>query len=221
VTVPAPHIAIIGAGGLGGPIALACSAGGARITVCDPDTIELSNLHRQVQFATADIGRPKAEVLASAIRARGGDARGVVEKFTRRTAGTIASDATVVVDASDDPATKFAVADWAVAHGVPHVIAAAIQHEGSVMIGAPGGSCYRCLFESPPTDVPTCGDAGVLGPTVGAVGGVAAAAALALTGSQAAASSTLYVFDDLRTRFTPRVVRFARRADCTTCATAP
>ena len=213
----APHIAIVGAGGLGGPIAFACAASGARITVCDPDVVELSNLQRQVQFASVDIGRPKADTLAFAIRARGWAARGVGERFTAKNAAAIAGDADVIVDASDDPATKFAVADWAVKHRIPYVIAAAIQHEGSVMVGAPGAACYRCLFEEPPADAPTCGDAGVLGSTVGAIGGVAAAAALALAGNSPAADSSLYVFDDLRLEFSPRVVRFARRADCPTC----
>jgi len=220
VTELAPHIAIVGAGGLGGPIALACAAGGARITVCDPELVELSNLQRQVQFATVDVGRPKADTLAFAVRARGGTARGLADRFTRDTADLIAGDAVVVVDASDDPATKFAVADWAVAHRRRYVIAAAIQHEGSVMIGVPDGACYRCLFEAPPEAAPTCGDAGVLGSTVGAIGGVAAAAALALAGDSPAADSSLYVFDDLRVDFSPRVVRFARRADCPTCGPA-
>jgi adenylyltransferase/sulfurtransferase len=217
VSETAPHIAIVGAGGLGGPIAFACAASGARITVCDPDRVELSNLQRQIQFATVDIGRPKADTLAFAVRARGGTARAINERFTADTAVSIAGDADVLVDASDDPATKFAVADWAVANRRPYVIAAAIQHEGSVMIGAPGAACYRCLFEEPPAEAPTCGDAGVLGSTVGAIGGVAAAAALALAGDTPAGDSSLYVFDDLRLEFSPRVVRFARRADCPTC----
>jgi molybdopterin-synthase adenylyltransferase len=217
VTEPVPHVAIVGAGGLGGPIALACAAGGARVTVCDPELIELSNLQRQIQFATVDVGRSKAETLAFAIRARGGQARGVTERFTAENAAALIGDADVVVDASDDPATKFAVSDWAVAHKLPCVIAAAIQHEGSVMVGAPGAACYRCLFEAPPEAAPTCGDAGVLGTTVGAIGGVAAAAALALAGHAPAADSSLYVFDDLRVEFSPRVVRFDRRADCPAC----
>ena len=205
-------IVVVGAGGLGGPIALACGAAGCQLTIVDPDAIELSNLQRQIQFATAEIGRPKAEVLAAAV-----GARAVVDRFTPANADAIAAGADVVVDASDDPATKFAVADWAVAHATPYVIAAAIQYEGSVMVGAPGAACYRCLFESPPADAPTCGDAGVLGATVGAVGGVAAAAALALAAGRTDAAGSITVFDDLRREFSPRVVRFAPRADCPNC----
>lgn len=210
------EVAIVGAGGLGGPIALACAAAGARIRVCDPDRVELSNLQRQIQFATADVGAPKAEILAAAVRARGGDATGAIARFEPATADALCGGADVVVDASDDPATKFAVNDWAVARGVRFAIAAAIQHTGSVLFGAPGTACYRCLFEAPPDEAPSCGDAGVLGSTVGAVGGFTAAGVVATVPPVPA----LYVFDDLRTRSEPRAVRFRRRPGCPACATA-
>jgi molybdopterin/thiamine biosynthesis adenylyltransferase len=222
VSAPPPQIAIVGAGGLGGPIALACAAAGARVSVCDPDRVELSNLQRQIQFATADVGRPKAEALAHAVRARGGEATGTIARFSAETADALAGDADVVVDASDDPATKFAVNDWAVARRKPYAIAAALQHHGSVMFGEVDKACYRCLFEAPPDDAPTCGDAGVLGSTVGAVGGFAAVGAMTLARDHGlgAGPAYLYVFDDLRARFEPRVVRFRRRAGCPACATA-
>jgi adenylyltransferase/sulfurtransferase len=219
VTASPATIAIVGAGGLGGPIAFACSAAGAPLVVCDPDRVELSNLQRQVQFGTADVGAAKAATLAAAIAARGGaPVRAVEDRFAAATADAIAADAAVIVDGSDDPATKFFVADWAVARGKPYVIAAAIQHHGSVMVGVPGAACYRCLFEEPPADAPTCGDAGVLGATVGAVGGLAAAFALALASGATAPESAIHVFDDLRTDLSPRAVFFTRRAGCPTCA---
>ena len=219
MTTASATIAIVGAGGLGGPIAFACSAAGAPLVVCDPDQVELSNLQRQVQFGTADVGRPKAAALAAAVAARGGaPVRAALDRFAAGTADAIAGDAAVIVDGSDDPATKFFVADWAVAHGKPYVIAAAIQHHGSVMVGVPGAACYRCLFEEPPADAPTCGDAGVLGATVGAVGGLAAAFALALASGDRAPESAIHVFDDLRTDRSPRAVFFTRRASCPTCA---
>jgi adenylyltransferase/sulfurtransferase len=215
-------ICIVGAGGLGGPIALACGAAGSPLVVCDPDRVDLSNLQRQVQFATADVGRGKAAALAEAVTARAPVAvRAVADRFAAGTADAIAGDAAVIVDGSDDPATKFFVSDWAVARGKPYVIAAAIQHHGSVMVGVPGAACYRCLFEAPPADAPTCGDAGVLGATVGAVGGLAAAFALALASGDTAPTSAIHVFDDLRTEFSPRAVFFDRRADCPTCSRSP
>src|SRR6185436_19522840 len=152
--------------------------------------------------------------------ARGGSARGIAARWTPDTADELARDADVVVDGSDDPATKFAVSDWAVANGRYYVIAAALRYGGNVMAGAPGVGCYRCLFEDP-VDVPSCADAGVLGPVVGAIGGVAAAVALALTRGDRALAGALLVFDDLRKATEPRIVRFASRRDCPACARAP
>jgi adenylyltransferase/sulfurtransferase len=211
---------IVGAGGLGGPLALSLGAAGLELVIADHDRVELSNLHRQIQFTSADLGAAKAARLAALVTARGGVARGVDARWTPDSAGELAGDADVVIDASDDAATKFAVADWAVANGRCYVISAALRYGGNVMIGAPGAACYRCLFEEP-LDAPTCADAGVLGPVVGAIGGVAAAAALALARGDRALAGALLVFDDLRRSSDPRIVRFAPRADCTACARAP
>jgi len=211
---------VIGAGGLGGPIALSLGAAGIELTIVDPDVVELSNLHRQIQFTAADLGRDKAARLAEQVVARGGAARAVCGRWTADTAGELGGDADLVIDGSDDPATKFAVADWAVMNGRCYVIAAALRYGGNAMIGAPGFACYRCLFEDP-VDAPTCADAGVLGPVVGAIGGAAAAFALALLRGDRRDAGALLVFDDLRRSGDPRIVRFAPRADCPACMGAP
>lgn len=211
---------VVGAGGLGGPIALALGAAGIELTIADHDVVELSNLHRQIQFTAADLGQPKAERLADRVVARGGAARAVVARWAADTAGELGGDADLVIDASDDPPTKFAVADWAVANGRCYVIAAALRYGGNAMIGAPGAACYRCLFEDP-VEVASCADAGVLGPVVGAIGGAAAAFALSLLRGERKHAGALVVFDDLRRSADPRIVRFAPRADCPACAHAP
>lgn len=213
-----PRIAVIGAGGLGGPIALAAAACGAEITVCDGDTVELSNLHRQIQFGEADLGRPKATVLAERIVAGGGRALGVIERFTAATARRCVGKCEVLVDASDDPATKFAVADWARANGRGYVIAAALRYGGNVFAGTPTSACYRCLFEDAPDETPTCADAGVLGPVVGWIGGVAADRALRLRAGDHAVAGSIWTLEDLRDGRPPREVALARREGCA-CAT--
>jgi molybdopterin-synthase adenylyltransferase len=210
---------IVGAGGLGGPIACSLGAAGVELVIADHDHVELSNLHRQIQFTSMDLDQPKAVCLAGLVTARGGTARSVTSRWEAETAGELGADADVVIDASDDPATKFAVADWAVASGRCYVIAAAPRYGGNVMVGAPGVACYRCLFEEP-IDAPTCADAGVLGPTVGVIGGVAAATALALARGDRTLAGALLVFDDLRRGADPRVVRFAPRPGCPACARA-
>ncbi len=211
---------VVGAGGLGGPISFALARAGIELTIVDPDVVELSNLHRQLLFTAVDIGAAKASGRAGSIVARGGAARGRVTRWTPSNADELSADADLIVDASDDPVTKFAVTDWAVANGRHYVISAALRYGGNVMAGAPGGACYRCLFEDP-AEVPSCADAGVLGPVVGAIGGVAAAVALGLVQGDRSYAGALLAFDDLRKVAEPRVVRFAPREGCLACARAP
>jgi len=203
---------LVGAGGLGGPIANGLAAAGHALTIVDPDVVELSNLHRQVQFSTSDLGASKAVVLAGDV-----NARAEVARWTP----ALGDACDLIVDASDDPATKFAISDWAVANGRRYVIASALRYGGNVFAGAPGAACYRCLFEDPVDDAPTCADAGVLGPVVGAIGGVAAAVAIGLAAGDRSLAGALLVFDDLRRVAEPRIVRFAPRPGCPACARAP
>lgn len=214
------RFALIGAGGLGGPIAYALAAAGAELTVCDFDRVELSNLQRQIQFSMADIGRNKADALADELRRRGHDTsslRLIDDRFDDDTADAVLADADVVIDGTDDFATKFRVCDHAVARGLPYVIGGVLRYTGQVFSAYPGaGGCYRCLFEEPPgDDAPTCADAGVLGAVVAVIGAVAARAALELAAGPRA--SSLRVFDDFRSDRAPRTVRFEPRPGCATC----
>jgi len=211
---------VVGAGGLGGPIALALGAAGIELTIVDADVVEMSNLHRQIAFTSNDLAQAKATLLASAVTARGGRAKGYKTRWTTEDADDISGDSDLIIDGSDDPATKFAVADWAVAAGRPYVIAAALRFGGNVFVGAPGSACYRCLFEEP-VEAATCAAAGVLGPVVGAIGGVAAALAIGLARGDRTHAGSIYVFDDLRKSVVPRIVRFAARPGCPSCARAP
>lgn len=210
------RVTIVGAGGLGGPLALSLGAAGFELTIVDPDIVEVSNLHRQIQFASTDVGKAKATLLAAEVVARGGKARGYQTRWTADDADDISGDSDLIVDGSDDPDTKFAVADWAVAQGRPYVIAAALRYGGNVLAGAPGVACYRCLFEEP-VAAATCAAAGVLGPVVGAIGGLAAALAIGLANGDRTHAGSIYVFDDLRASQTPRIVRFAPRPGCPAC----
>jgi adenylyltransferase/sulfurtransferase len=99
------------------------------------------------------------------------------------------------------------------------VISAALRYGGNVMAGAPGYACYRCLFEVRGV-APSCADGGVLGPVVGAIGGLAAAVGIGLARGDRRLAGTLVALDDLRTA-PPRFVRFAPRPDCPACARSP
>lgn len=231
-------------------MAYALARAGVDLTVCDPDVVELSNLQRQVQFRTADIGRPKVECLADELVRRGHERariRAISMRFTADSAAEVVDNVDVIVDGSDDFATKFEVNDQAMRAGIPYVIASVVRYTGQVFAADPGriaqgmGGCYRCLFEQPPApgedEGRTCADGGVLGAAVGLVGGIAARAALALLRSAAddtpaaadaavgrASSSDrhaeqgLWVLDDIRTPEHARHIRFAPRRDCPACA---
>jgi molybdopterin/thiamine biosynthesis adenylyltransferase len=216
------RFAVIGAGGLGGPVAYALAAGGAHaLTIVDPDVVDLGNLQRQVQFTTADIGRRKVEALADEL-VRRGTARSAIRplavRFAADTADRILDGVDVVVEGSDDPATKFAVNDAALARRMPFAIGGVERWSGQVFAGRPGASCYRCLFESPPLDsdpAPSCADAGVLGAAVAVIGGLLARTALDL--AQGGAGGELLVVDDTAISAPPRRVRYNPRPGCPAC----
>lgn len=211
--------ALVGAGGLGGPIACALAAAGARrLLICDDDAVELSNLQRQIQFTTADVGVAKVEALTTELVRRGYPRERIEPHKTRVDADNLASiiaGADVVIDGSDNFATKFAVNDTCVALGKPCVIGGVLRYGGQVASIIPGqGGCYRCLFEAPPDDGPTCADAGVLGASVAVIAGYAAAAALRLRRSD---ESMVLVVDDVRDRPSPRELTYHPRPDCSAC----
>lgn len=220
-----PRYLIVGAGGLGGPIACALAAAGAgEIAVCDPDEVETSNLQRQIQFATADVGRPKAETLVELLARRGYPrARALPRRFEPESAAALSASSDVLIDGSDDLATKFAVSDEAAASGRPAVVAGVVRYTGQVLPVWPGaGGCYRCLFEAPPEHEPeSCAEAGVLGAAVAVIAGAAARAALALAAGDRSEAGILDVYDDLRAGARPRRVRFEARPDCPACGRPP
>jgi adenylyltransferase/sulfurtransferase len=175
---------VVGAGGLGAPLALALHAAGAgRVVLADPDLVELSNLQRQILFRTDDVGRAKAEAARHAFVRRGAvGVETVRARFDPDSARALIHDADVICDATDDLATKFLVNDVGLAMGRPFVIAGVLRGAGQVFPVRPGiDACYRCLFEAPPdAELATCADAGVLGATCGEVAALQARCALAL-----------------------------------------
>ncbi len=207
---------IIGAGGLGGPIALSLGAAGVELTIVDPNVVDVSALPRLIHAMPADVGKANASLLAGTVVARGGRARAEQTRWITDNADSLSDDADVVVDASCDPATSVAVTEWAVAKGRCHVIASAYQFGGGVFAGAPGTACFRCMLGEA---VDSQGH-GVLGPVVGAIGGVAGALAIGLARGDRSHAGTLFAFEDLRRSSEPRIVHFDPRAGCTACARA-
>ncbi len=215
-------VLVIGAGGLGGPVALVLAAAGlGRLVLLDEDEVEVSNLNRQPLFGDADLGRRKAEAARERLSRLHPGAR--IDVRDRRFAPDVAEDlvrgADVVVDASDNFATRFLANDAALAARRPLVHGAVLRYTAQLLTVMPGKTgCLRCLFEEPPAEgtVPTCAQAGVLGALAGFAGGLMAAEALrVLAGERGAYAGRLVAYDGRTGK--SRLVPLRVRASCPTC----
>jgi adenylyltransferase/sulfurtransferase len=211
-------IVLVGAGGIGAPAAMALAGAGVlALSVVDDDVVELSNLHRQVLFSDADVGQKKTAAFAAALALRGVRVRVVEGRALPSTARALVRGASVVIDATDNFATRFLLADAAHLEAVPIVHAAAVRWQATVMaVAARGRPCYRCLFEEPPSGaVVDCATAGVAGPVCGVAGAVAADRALRLLGRDPVATGNIVCFDGLADVL--REVPVRARAGCPLC----
>lgn len=218
------RVLVIGVGGLGCPALMALGrAGVGTIGLCDDDTVELTNLHRQILFRESDVGRPKVEVAAQALASLGGgvDVRVHPTRLLPDNAVDRVRGYDVVVEGSDNFATKFLAADACALAGVPVVHAAAVRWVGTTLaVGARARPCYRCLFEDVPagSEAPNCAEAGVMGPVVGVVAACQVDLALALVDGRDVAGE-LVTFDGRTDALRRRVLR--PRRGCSLCGDAP
>jgi molybdopterin/thiamine biosynthesis adenylyltransferase len=194
------RVLLVGAGGIGNPAALALAASGVGLLrVLDDDLVEGPNLHRQVLFGEGDVGRPKAVALAEALSARfpGVQVEPLLGRALPETALELVRGADVVVDGTDNFASRFLLADAARLAERPIVHAASVRWEGTCFVSGPRGRpCYRCLFEDlPEGPAPDCAGAGVVGAVCGVVGGVAADLALRLGAGEAGLGGTVVSLD--------------------------
>ena len=217
-------VLIVGAGGLGSPAALYLAAAGVgRIAIADHDSVDLTNLHRQILFTHADLGRPKAETAAAALRRNNPEitVEALPHRVTPENVRGLVKGRSLVVEGTDDAATKFAVNDACCAEGVPLVIGGVVKWSGQLMAVLPGRTaCYRCVFEAPPEgETETCEAAGVIGPAAGAVGTLMAVEACKLLlGAGEPIAGRMRVVDFLKG--TSRDVAWPRRPGCTACLRA-
>ncbi|MXU64466.1 HesA/MoeB/ThiF family protein [Oceanomicrobium pacificus] len=217
------HVLVIGAGGLGAPALLYLAAAGlGRLTLVDDDTVSLSNLQRQVLFRTGDIGRPKVEAAAEALAALNPHLtlRAVPERFGAETGKALFAGVDLVIDGSDNFATRHAVNAAAVAAGVPLLSGAMSQWEAQLSLYDParGAPCYACIFPDVPADglVPSCAEAGIIGALPGVIGAMMALEAIkAISGAGEDLRGTLLLYDALGASM--RRISVARRADCAVC----
>lgn len=216
------HALVIGAGGLGSPALLYLAAAGiGRLTVSDFDTIDETNLQRQVLFTTADVGLPKAEAALARLVALNPDTQ--VVPVAARLVGEALADAVaaadVVLDCCDNFGTRFAVNAACVAAKKPLVSGAAIRFEGQLAVfraDRPGGPCYRCLWEEDAEGLENCRGNGILGPVTGVIGSMMAVEALKIaSGCAPSVDGRLMLYDAREGSW--RSLRLERDPGCPVC----
>jgi len=215
-------VLMIGAGGLGAPLGLYLAAAGVgRLGILDFDTVDSTNLQRQVTFSTADVGRPKA--VAAAERLAGINPTIRIDTYrtrlTSENALELFRDYDIIVDGTDNFPTRFLVNDACVLLGKPNVYGSIFRFEGQATVfGYPGGPCYRCLYPEPPPPglVPSCAEGGVLGVLPGIVGSIQAMETIKLIlGIGEPLIGRLLLFDALAMRF--RELRLRKNPACPMC----
>ena len=217
---------IIGAGGLGCPVGYYLTAAGVgTIALIDNDTVEMSNLQRQIAHSVQTIGMPKVESAKRTFEALNPDVNVVAiqKRISKDDIIDLIRDYDIVVDGSDNFPTRYLVNDACFMARKPLVTGAILRFEGQVTTILPGdGPCYRCLFEEPPPPglVPSCQEAGVLGVLPGVIGGLQATEVLKLIlGKGEVLKGELLMYNALKTTF--RKVRVPKNPSCPLCGAKP
>src|SRR5512144_1343067 len=219
----AAHALIVGAGGLGAPAAQFLAAAGiGTLTLCDADSVDLTNLQRQILFATPDVGQPKVAAAKARLNAINPEVR--IATVARRVGpaelAPLVAAATVVLDCSDNFATRHAVNRACVAARTPLVSGAAVRFDGQVAVfdpRDPASPCYHCLFgEGDELEETRCATMGVFAPLVGIIGATQAAEALKIVaGVGKTLAGRLLILDALSMQW--RDVAIARDPVCPVC----
>jgi adenylyltransferase/sulfurtransferase len=212
---------LIGVGGIGCPAASYLAASGVgHLVLCDFDTVDATNLGRQILYGPDDIGKMKAAVAAERLAAMNPDIRitSVEKRLDDEALSAYVSNADVVLDGSDNFATRFQVNDACVAAGTCLISGAAIRLEGQLAEFGPDYSaspCYRCLYKEADESLENCAGNGVLGPVPGAIGTLMAIEALKFLAGIESSRGVLRLFDAKSGEF--RAVKIAKRDDCPVC----
>lgn len=218
-------VLVVGAGGLGAPVALYLAAAGVgTIGIVDGDVVDLSNLQRQVIHFTGDVGHPKVESARDKMLAINPNVKvNTIREFLMSdNALDIIKDYDFIVDGTDNFPVKFLINDACVMAGKPFFHGGILRFEGQTFTHLPGTACYRCLFKSPPpaNAVPTCSQAGVLGAIAGMLGTIQAAETLKyLTGVGELLTNKLLTFNAKTMDF--RKINTRRQASCAICGDNP
>lgn len=217
---------IVGAGGLGSPIAMYLAAAGiGALGIIDGDAVDLSNLHRQIIHHTPDLNKPKVYSAKEKIEALNPDVQVITyqERLVAKNALDILRDYDLIIDGTDNFPAKFLINDAAILTGKPLVHGGILRFDGQVMTILPKQTtCYRCIFKNPPPPglIPSCQEAGVLGALAGVIGTIQATEALKLIlGVGNLLTDRLLTYEALTTSF--REVKLQRNPRCPVCSEHP
>lgn len=217
----------IGAGGLGSPIAMYLAAAGVgKLGILDFDSVDFSNLQRQIIHGTADVGRPKTESARETIKRINPNVEVIIHntRITSENALEVIRPYDIVVDGTDNFPTRYLTNDACVLLRKPNVYGSIFRFEGQASVFAPhlGGPCYRCLYPEPPPPgmVPSCAEGGVLGVLPGIVGTIQATEILKLAlGKGSSLVGRLLLFNALDMKF--RELKLRRDPECPICGENP
>ena len=218
-------VLVIGAGGLGSPVAVYLAlAGVGMIGIVDFDTVDVTNLQRQILHQNNDIGRRKVESAKETINAYNPDVEVVLHEnpITSENAMEIISGYDVVVNGADNFPARYLINDASYLSDKPLVDGSILIFDGQASVFIPGNGCYRCLFPEPPPpgEVPSCAEAGVLGMLPGLVGSIQATETVKLImGIGESLSGRLLLIDGLDMEF--RTVKVRRNIECPLCGDTP
>ncbi|MEP7084078.1 MAG: molybdopterin-synthase adenylyltransferase MoeB [Betaproteobacteria bacterium] len=222
--IASSHALIVGAGGLGSPVALYLAAAGVgTITLCDADVVDLTNLQRQIAHDTSTIGMAKVSSARQRMAAinPGVEVRAVEARVGADSLPALVAQATIVLDCSDNFATRHAINRACVAAGVPLVSGAALRFDGQLALfdtRDPESPCYHCVFgEDEQIEETRCAVMGVFAPLVGVIGAMQAVEALkVLAGCGEPAIGKLFLYDALEAEW--RTMRIKRDPQCPVCS---
>lgn len=223
--IMAGKVLLIGAGGLGSPAALYLAAAGVgTIGIADGDNVDITNLQRQVIHFTEDLNVPKAESAMNKMKRINPDVKVEIykERICAENAAAIIGKYDFIIDGTDNFPAKFLINDACVLAKKAFSHAGILRFDGQAMTYTPGNACYRCVFpEMPPKGViPTCSQAGILGPVAGILGTVQAAEALKFfIGKGELLINRLLIMDAFKMEF--RTVKFKRNVKCPVCGDEP
>ena len=217
------RVLIIGMGGLGCPVALyLAGAGIGQLTIADFDQVDPSNLHRQVLYRSSDVGRAKVDAAVDQLTALNPEIKltALASEMTSDNLLAAIQAVDLVVDASDNFDTRFAINRACIAARKPLVSGAAIRTEGQVSVfrnDLEDGPCYRCLYPDEGNNAESCAQSGILGPVVGTIGCIQAIEAIKLlTGAGESLAGRLLLFDALSMEW--QTMRLKKDPNCPVCS---